>query len=98
MMDKQKTPKKPLIFYYLIAMIILMLLNAAVFPLLFGSRVPEVDYGTFLKAIDNGVVTKVQVQETEKQIVFATLDENGEDASASASYYVYPGNKNLGGI
>lgn len=79
-MDEQKTPKKPLIFYYIIAMVILMLFNAAVFPLLFGSRVPEVDYGTFLKAIDNGVVTKVQVQETEKQIVFATLDENAEES------------------
>lgn len=79
MMDEQKSPKKPLIFYYLIVMVILMLLNASVFPMLFSSRVPEVDYGTFLKAIDNGEVTRVQVQEDEKQIVFSKLDEDGEE-------------------
>lgn len=79
MMDEPKSPKKPLIFYYLIVMVILMLLNASVFPMLFSSRVPEVDYGTFLKAIDNGEVTRVQVQEDEKQIVFSKLDEDGEE-------------------
>jgi cell division protease FtsH len=79
MMDEQKSPKKPLIFYYLIVMVILMLLNVSVFPMLFSSRVPEVDYGTFLKAIDNGEVTRVQVQEDEKQIVFSKLDEDGEE-------------------
>jgi cell division protease FtsH len=60
-------------------MVILMLLNVSVFPMLFSSRVPEVDYGTFLKAIDNGEVTRVQVQEDEKQIVFSKLDEDGEE-------------------
>lgn len=79
MMDEPKSPKKPLIFYYLIVMVILMLLNVSVFPMLFSSRVPEVDYGTFLKAIDNGEVTRVQVQEDEKQIVFSKLDEDGEE-------------------
>lgn len=48
-MKKVEKPKKPLIFYYLIALIILVLLNTFLFPNILGkNKVKEVDYGTFL--------------------------------------------------
>ena len=47
-----KSPKKPLIFYYLIAMVVIMLLNALVFPLLFSTPVTEVGYNDFMSMIE----------------------------------------------
>ena len=48
-MNEVKTPKKPLIFYYGIAMVVLLLLNMLVMPLITQHQVEEVDYGTFIK-------------------------------------------------
>ncbi|HIR82028.1 MAG TPA: hypothetical protein IAD37_12090, partial [Candidatus Limiplasma merdipullorum] len=48
-----KSPKRPLIFYYLIAMVVLMLLNALVFPAMLATPVTEVGYNDFLTMIDN---------------------------------------------
>ena len=45
-MNEVKTPKKPLIFYYGIAMVVLLLLNMLVMPLITQHQVEEVDYGT----------------------------------------------------
>ncbi len=59
--NKSKKPKKPIIFYYLIALAVLMVLNAVVFPQYLKSGIEEVDYGTFLKWVDEGKVTKAQV-------------------------------------
>ena len=47
-MKEQKTPKKPLIFYYMVVLLVLMALNAFVFPILMRAQVTQVDYGTFL--------------------------------------------------
>ena len=51
-MKEVKTPKKPIIFYYLIALVVLLLLNSLLFPKLFSAKVTEVDYGVFLSMID----------------------------------------------
>ena len=52
-MKKVEKPKKPLIFYYLIALIILVLLNTFLFPNILGkNKVKEVDYGTFLTMVE----------------------------------------------
>ena len=61
-MKKVEKPKKPLIFYYLIALIILVLLNTFLFPNILGkNKVKEVDYGTFLTMVEGKEVSKVEV-------------------------------------
>lgn len=77
-MEEKKTPKKPLIFYYFVAMMALMLLNALVFPHLLRGQITEVDYGTFLSRVESGSVSRVEVEEN--QIAFIAKDDNGKDA------------------
>ena len=61
-MKKVEKPKKPLIFYYLIALIILVLLNTFLFPNIMGkNKVKEVDYGTFLTMVEKKEVSKVEL-------------------------------------
>ena len=73
-----KSPKRPLIFYYLIAMVVLMLLNALVFPAMLATPVTEVGYNDFLNMIDNKQVREVAMEED--QILFTAEDENGQTA------------------
>ena len=61
-MKQVQKPRKPLIIYYLIAFIALILLNWLVFPMFTGSNVKEVDYGTFLTMIEERQVSKVQLE------------------------------------
>ena len=61
-MKKVEKPKKPLIVYYLIALIILVLLNTFLFPNILGkNKVKEVDYGTFLTMVEGKEVSKVEL-------------------------------------
>ncbi|MEN6463121.1 MAG: ATP-dependent zinc metalloprotease FtsH [Syntrophomonas sp.] len=78
-MHKKAPQKKPLIYYYIASFIVIMLLNALVFPMFIKSQVTEVDYGTFLKAVDSGKVTKVEVQESQNQIAYVVPDKNGKE-------------------
>jgi len=78
-MEEEKDPKKPLIYYYALAILMIILLNALVFPSLFKQSVTQVDYGTFLKQLTNGAVTKVEIQET--QIDFIAKNETGKDTA-----------------
>ncbi len=73
-----KSPKRPLIFYYLIAMVVLMLLNALVFPAMLATPVTEVGYNDFLAMIDNKQVKEVAMEED--QILFTATDANGQTA------------------
>ncbi len=73
-----KSPKKPLIFYYLIAMVVLMLLNALVFPAMMSTPVAEVGYNDFLTMIENRQVREVAMEDS--QILFTATDENGQTA------------------
>ena len=61
-MKKVQKPKKPLIIYYLIALLVIILLNAFVFPMFIGGDVKELDYGTFLTMVENKEVSKVQLE------------------------------------
>ncbi len=79
-MKDGQTTKKPLIYYALIAIGILMLLNAFVFPMMLSSRITEVDYGTFLTWLEEGKVLEVQKEENE--ILFATKVE-GDDSKVA---------------
>lgn len=51
-MKKVERPKKPLLMYYAMALILLILLNTLLFPVLSGNQVSEVDYGTFLNMVE----------------------------------------------
>jgi len=75
-MDEQKRPKKPLIFYYVITLVIVMVLNLFLLPALLKSKVSQVDYGTFLRQVEAGKVKTVEIQET--QIGFI-VEEKGQE-------------------
>ena len=75
-MNEVKTPKKPLIYYYCIAMLVLMLFNILVMPWLNQLRVQQVDYGTFMTMTDNQEIAEVEIQEQENQILFTSKDGN----------------------
>ncbi len=68
-MQEVKTPKKPFIFYLVIVMAVMMLLNTFVFPSLMSPEFKEVDYGEFLQMAKSGELGEVQVTDTE--IVFS---------------------------
>ena len=64
---KTSPPKKPLIFYYLAALIVLMLLNVFLFPSLLERQVVEVPYSQFLTMVDGGQVEQVALDETSRE-------------------------------
>ncbi|SHI01532.1 ATP-dependent zinc metalloprotease FtsH [Desulfosporosinus lacus] len=76
-MDEKNPPKKPLIYYSLVAMVILLLLNALVFPELMKQKVTQVDYGNFLTQVEKGSVLEVEIQDN--QIGFIAKNESGEE-------------------
>ena len=71
-MKEVKTPKRPLIYYYGIVLLIVLLFNMVVAPLLSQRQVKEVDYGTFMDMIEEGNIGVVQVEDT--QILFTDKD------------------------
>ena len=72
-MKEVKSPKKPLIFYYGIALLVIVLFNVIVSPLLVKARVTEVDYGTFMSMIEQKKIGNVEVEDD--QIIFADKDD-----------------------
>ena len=79
MMQEHKPSKKPLVYYTVVAALIIMLLNALVFPLFMGNQVIEVGYSDFLKMVDAGSVTQVARDEQEGTLTFLAKDENGRE-------------------
>lgn len=73
-MNEVKTPKKPLIYYYGIALLILMLFNFLAMPWLAKRQIKEVDYGTFMTMTENQEIGQVEIQEN--QILFTNKDES----------------------
>ena len=73
-MNEVKTPKKPLLYYYSIALLLLLLFNFLAMPRIAERRVQEVDYGTFMTMAENKEIGQVEVQETENRIVFTNKD------------------------
>ena len=72
-MKEVKQPKKPLIFYYLIVILALMLFNALVMPWFTQGQIQEVDYGTFMDMTKAKEIGLVEVQDN--QILFTDKDE-----------------------
>lgn len=74
-MNEVKRPKKPLIFYYAIVLIVLLLINLLTVPWLSQLRVQEVDYGTFVKMAEDKDLGLVEIQEAENQVIFTNKDQ-----------------------
>ena len=62
-MNEVKTPKRPLIYYYSIVMLVLLLMNLFITPLLRQARIKEVDYGTFMSMTENGEIGEVEIED-----------------------------------
>lgn len=67
-MKEVKPPRKPLIYYYGIAVLVIFLFNMVVSPLLMKGQIVEVDYGTFMKMTEEKNIGKVKMDSSE--IVF----------------------------
>jgi cell division protease FtsH len=76
-MQETKMPKKPLVYYITIALTVLLLLNAFIFPELMKAQVIETDYGTFLKKLDAGEVSSVELNEN---LIYYKATVDGEEA------------------
>ncbi len=74
-MKEYKTPKRPIMYYYFIGLLVLMFLNYFVFPQFMKHQFKEVDYGTFLTMVNEGKVNEVEV--STEEIVFTEKDSNG---------------------
>lgn len=73
-MKEVKSPKKPLIYYYAIVLLVLMVFNSLILPLIAKRQIKEVDYGTFMTMTEKGEIGKVEIQSN--QILFT--DKDGE--------------------
>ncbi len=80
-MKEQPNPpsKKPFLYYALIAMLVLMLLNAFVFPLLMTPRVTPVSYDEFRQMLEDGRVSVVELQEDGRELYFQAKDDSGAE-------------------
>jgi len=74
-MDLSKNPKKPLIYFYLVALLVLLLINSLILPTVHNRAVQQVDYGTFLTMLQSKEITEVEVGDA--QIAF--LSNKTED-------------------
>ena len=74
-MKVENTPKKPLIYYIVITLLITLLLNTFLFPRVLGVNVTEVAYSDFLDMLDSGSVEQVAVDDS--QLVFSSKDATG---------------------
>lgn len=71
-MQEVKSPKKPLLYYYGVVLLVLLVFNLIVTPLLLKEEVTEVDYGTFMSMTEDKNIGQVQVED--QQIVFTDKD------------------------
>ena len=74
-MNEVRSPKKPLIFYYIVAMLLVMLFNFIAMPWLSQYQIKEVDYNTFVTMTQQGEIGKVEIQEQDNRILFTSKDE-----------------------
>ena len=74
-MKEVKTPKRPLIFYYAVAMLAVFLFNFLAMPWLAQHQIKEVDYNTFVEMVEQDKVGKVEIQEQDNRILFTDKDE-----------------------
>ena len=76
--DKHK-PRRNILYYYVITLLILILLNALLFPSVMQRQVTEVGYNDFLDMVDNGQVQQIAYEADNEQIVFIAKDDDGNE-------------------
>ena len=74
-MNEVKSPKKPLLYYYVVALLVVMLFNFIAMPWMAEHQIKEVDYNTFVTMTEQGEVGKVEIQQQDNRILFTSVDE-----------------------
>ena len=74
-MNEVKSPKKPLLYYYLIALLVVMLFNLLAMPWLAEHQIKDVDYNTFVSMTEQGKLGQVEIQQQSNRILFTSKDE-----------------------
>lgn len=73
-MDKVDSPKKPIVWYYIIAICVLMVINSLFVPKMYERRIQMVDYGTFIQMTESDNVSIAEIKESENYILFSNKD------------------------
>ena len=74
-MNEVKSPKKPLLYYYFVAMLLVMLFNFIAMPWISEHQIKDIDYNTFVTMTEQGEVGRVEIQEQSNRILFTSSDE-----------------------
>ena len=74
-MNEVKSPKKPLLYYYCVVMLLVMLFNFIAMPWISEHQIKDVDYNTFVTMTEQGEVGRVEIQEQSNRILFTSSDE-----------------------
>ena len=74
-MKKRNKVKKPLIFYYLVAFVIIIVLNTFVMPAIMETSVKEIDYGTFLNDLNNKEIKEVKIED---DAIYYSIEKDGK--------------------
>ena len=75
-MNEVKSPKKPMMYYYTIALIFLLVFNFVAMPWISEHQIKEVDYNTFIEMVDKGQVSAVEIQQQNNRILFQGNDNS----------------------
>ena len=78
-MNEVKSPKKPLVYYYVLVMVFLLVFNFLGMPWITEHQIKDVDYNTFVTMTENGEVGEVEIQQQNNRILFT-------DAKKTAVY------------
>ncbi len=74
-MNEVKSPKRPLLYYYAVALVLVMLFNFLAMPWMAEHQIKEVDYNTFVTMTEQGAIGKVEIQQQDNRILFTSSDE-----------------------
>ena len=74
-MNEVKSPKRPLLYYYAVALVLVMLFNFLAMPWMAEHQIKEVDYNTFVTMTEQGEIGKVEIQQQNNRILFTSSDE-----------------------
>ena len=77
-MNEVKSPKKRLVYYYTIVLILLLVFNFVAMPWISEHQIKEVDYNTFINMVDKGEVSAVEIQEQNNRILFKGDEKSGK--------------------
>ena len=77
-MNEKKNPNRPLIVYYIIALVVVMLLNALLFPRIERYSVKQVEYSEFLTMLEEGKIKEVQIDDTQNSFMPTEQADDGK--------------------